>query len=72
MIVAAVVTAGVSGVGEPCAAEGAGDEISDGGVGVRLVPGAGLLLVFAPFPGPLRARIACLRTSSALPHVDDI
>ena len=34
-------------VGEPGVAEGAGDQVADGGVGVGLVPGADLLEVFA-------------------------
>jgi hypothetical protein len=37
LVVAPVVTAGVGQVGEPMAAECAGDEVADGGVGVRLV-----------------------------------
>jgi hypothetical protein len=37
----------VGGVSEPGAAEGAGDQVADGGIGVRLVPGADLLEILA-------------------------
>jgi hypothetical protein len=40
LVVAAVVAAGVGDVGEPGAAEGAGDQVADGGIGIGLVPGA--------------------------------
>jgi len=46
LVVAAVVATGVGGVGEPSAAESAGVQVADGGVGVGLVPGADLLEVF--------------------------
>jgi hypothetical protein len=47
LVVAAVVAAGVGDVREAGAAEGAGDQVADGGIGVRLAPGADLLEVFA-------------------------
>ena len=46
LVVASVVAAGVGHVGEPLPAECAGDEVADGGAGVRLVPGADALVVF--------------------------
>jgi hypothetical protein len=47
LVIAAVVAAGVGDVGEPGAAEGAGNQVADGGIGIRLAPGADLLEVFA-------------------------
>jgi len=47
LVVACVVAAGVRDVGEPRLARCADDEVADGGVCVRLVPGAGFLRVLA-------------------------
>jgi hypothetical protein len=46
LVVAAVIAAGMGDVGVSLPAECAHDEVADGGVGVRLVPGAGFLGVF--------------------------
>jgi hypothetical protein len=40
LVVAGVVAAGVGNAGIPGVAEGADDEIADGGIGMGLVPGA--------------------------------
>ena len=65
MVVAAVVAAGVGGVGEPGAAECAGDQVADGGVGIGLDDsGAGrgwLLMVLCLFSAVLSgSRVAVL------------
>ena len=55
LVIAAVVAAGVGDVGVPGTAEGAGDQVADGGVGVGLVPGARPLEVFADMSCPARS-----------------
>ena len=60
----AVVAAGVGDVGEPGASEDAGDQVADGGVGVRLVPGADSLEILAPYPATERPSRAAARQKS--------